>query len=240
MPDSPKPADFGFPASPGDQWPAIMGDPGEEFGPEGGVSVINNRSEFARSRYPTLPRWYGAGGTAWWGGTSQYFNKTSYAANRLYAWPFPSHEGGLIYQVGIANSVAWAAGENCRIGIYAATSLWNIYPGRHVFDTEIAVGATTGQHTQIINRSIEPQQVYWAVICFNATTVGTILTDFMGGATPKGNLGTVDPVGSVLNQGYGIYVDFTYGAMPLTFPGGGTVSEAVPMNGAPPYMMFKE
>lgn len=33
MPDDPKPFDFGFPAAPGDYWPAIMGDPGGEIEP---------------------------------------------------------------------------------------------------------------------------------------------------------------------------------------------------------------
>lgn len=241
MPDSPAPSDFGFPASPGDKWPAIMGDPEEEgTGESGGLTILTNRSEFARSRYPTLPRWYGVGATAWWGATASLFNKTNYAANRLYAWTFPSNEGGLIYKIGVENTVAWAAGEDVRIGIYAATSVRNIYPGRLVFDTEILVGATTGVHEQIINIGLEAQRVYWAVALFDAVTVGNILIDSL--ASPaRGNLGYVDPLGTAAQQAYGIHVDFTYGAMPSSFPTTGySVSETSPMDAPCIYMMFGE
>jgi hypothetical protein len=44
MADEPKPFDFGFPAAPGGNWPAIMGDPGVEDIPLGAVTTITGAS----------------------------------------------------------------------------------------------------------------------------------------------------------------------------------------------------
>lgn len=237
MPDDPIRHDFDHAPAPGGGFPPLIGDPTEEFGPEGGLSVINNRSELARGRYPTMQRWYAVGSSAWLGANSTILNKTNYAANTLYAWPFPSNEGGLIYQIAIWATTAWAAGEDARIGIYQSTSIRNIYPGRLAFSLgETTVGASSGQFTHIVNQGLEPQRVYWAAIVFDATTTGQILGVNL---STVGVLGWADP-SAAANPGHGLSVAFTYGELPAVYPAGATISSGTPLNNPVIFMMFKE
>ena len=233
MPDTPVSSDFQIAPAPGGGFPALIGDPGEETAgdtPETGV----DRSELARPRYPSLDRWVHVGQ---WDGFVPLVTQlvSNQSANTLYAWPFPSNGGGLVYQMAVSMSGASGAGETIRLGLYAPTSLANIYPGRRIFDSgPMAIDVSTVVSVTV-NKSIRAQTVYWATLIRDSvSSAGTYHA-----GTAVGSLG-YSALSSLETPARLISVSFTYGALPATFPSGGTVGNHAGGSQVPIFIKFRE
>lgn len=143
--------------------------------------------------------------------------------NRLYAMPFYSPRGGTLDRIGIQVTTLGASGA-ARLGIYSATSDTNLYPSTLVLDAGTISTATTGMKTLTISQALSANTLYWLVLVCG-TAACTIRSLAVGGVWPI--FGATNALATA--SGVGLYVAFTYAALPATFPASATLLSAVPI-----------
>lgn len=143
------------------------------------------------------------------------FTTAAITGDTLYAWPWVSPRGGTLDRIAFENTATNAGAV--RLGIYAATSATNIYPGARVLESEFAaVMGTASAHANTISTVLTPSTLYWVVLLGSTTptlrfVASTAMRNVLGlpstlGATPRSALSPAQ----------------TYGALPSTFPAGAT------------------
>ena len=148
------------------------------------------------------------------------------ANNSLFSFPFCAPRGGTLDRIAINNSIA-SPGNFVRIGIYNTSSDTNLYPGTLLLDAG-EVDCTSAAILSItINQVLVAGQLYWLTINFSNVGITTYNIPYLdcwpifGGSD-----------GFLNANGVGVYVGQAYGAMPATYPAGGTVWNST--NGAIP------
>jgi hypothetical protein len=161
-----------------------------------------------------LEQWYPAGVISAGSATT---NAVS-ALGRLFAIPLLTYRGGTVDRLGIEVTILATSGV-ARIGIYQATSGTNLYPSALTVDGGEVLTSTTGVKTVTINTTLTPTTLYYACVIFGTAlpSVRSIGRDSMVNLFGMGST-----FGAVI-MGWGIKVAQTYGALPATFPAGGTV-----------------
>lgn len=216
MPDSSIPHDFAFGAAPGDNWPAIMGDPGEEAGIEGATQGRVDKSEVPRLRYPTHDLWYLSG---FWLDQPTTATATKVAsnvtANTLYATPFPTNGGGIIRAVRYYSSGATGTTIHFRVGIYKPTSNANIYPGQLLWQGPSTAWAGTTTYDFQVNKSVSSQSVAWLAFVRETGTIGGSILSANPTEMDQKLIGADPPTTAA---GSAISTPFTYATLPSTFP----------------------
>jgi len=161
-------------------------------------------------------RWYPAGPPAWT--TAGGISSTVMALNRLDAYPFVSPRGRTIDRIAFEVATAAGAGGVARCGIYQATSATNIYPSALVLDGGEFATTSTGVKSATVSQPLEPEILYWFVITAGVAAP-TVRTTPMW--WPMGMDSTLTNIGTRIT------VAQTYGALPATFPSGGTIDSGV-------------
>lgn len=145
---------------------------------------------------------------------------TALTANRLYAIPFvASHRAGCALDR-VAINVTTGSSGNVRLGIYTDSSG---YPDALLLDCGTGSTTSTGVVSKTIAQALTPGGLYWLVAVFDATpTIRTIPVNSCSHA-----LGFDNTLGTAGNCG--LYVSFSYAALPGTFPGSPTMITANPI-----------
>lgn len=152
--------------------------------------------------------------------THTAFSAQTLVANRMYAMPFvaPGRTGVTIDRLGI--NVTTGSSGNARLGIYNDSSG---YPGTLLLDAGTVVTTSIAVVTVTISQALTPGNRYWLVYVSNATpTVRSIPVNSCSHA-----LGFSSALGTAGNCG--LYVSFTYGALPTPFPSTPTMITANPI-----------
>lgn len=146
------------------------------------------------------------------------------ALNRLIAIPFTVPWPCTLNRL-LSNVTTAGTATNVRMGIYAATSLANIYPGSLLFDSGAIATTTTGVKAASSTLVLEQGRLYWACFVQGGTTAATFRALALAGARPA--LGLDVAMGTA--PGVGLTVAFTFAALPASFPAGAAVLSAVPI-----------
>lgn len=180
-------------------------------------TLYGTRNDWNAVGTSPLEAWYIAGVNNGSAGTA-----TATTANTLRAFPFlaPARGGCTVDRLGISVTAAGAAGTTCRLGIYAATSATNIYPGALVIDAGTVSTAAIAVVSATISQALTPGRLYYAVCLFSGTPT---VRSFIVGAS-NGLLGYPSTMGTAANLG--ITVALAAGALPATFTAGGTMITA--------------
>lgn len=138
----------------------------------------------------------------------------AYTANRLVAIPFvvdaPFRADRLEFHV-----TTLGAGSSARAGIYASLNdeRGEIYPGRLIVDGGGISTASTGAKTATISVNFSPGRLYWAAYVCSAAAP-TVRSVPIAALYPM--IAGVNGTGSA--PGWGVYVTYTYAALPAVFP----------------------
>jgi hypothetical protein len=159
------------------------------------------------------------------GGLQPTANPLAMTANQLYAMPFVAPRRG-----GTVTKLAWrstGSTGNGRLGVYTNKAANDLYPGTLLGETGSVAQTNALKTTTVSIGPLTPGQLYWLVYC--ASGSNTIYSlHFQHGATSS-FLG-YEPSNTYTPAG--ILVAFTFGALPSTFPGSGTLT-VDPNNGIP-------
>lgn len=137
------------------------------------------------------------------------------SSGTLYAMPWVSPRGGTLDRIAFENTVT--NGGAVRLGIYAATSATNIYPGALVLESEFAaVMGSTGAHANTISTVLTPSTLYWVVLLGSTTPT----LRFVPSTGIRNVLGLPSTLGATARSA--LSPAQTYGALPSTFPAGAT------------------
>lgn len=133
--------------------------------------------------------------------------------NTLYAVPFVVPAGGTIDDVRMY--VIGAGGGNCRVGVYEATSITNLYPGALILDCgTFAVNAGGIKNIGGLSLALTGETLYW--MAYNQSANWTSY-----GIGPTNADVTLGYDNTAANPGYHTCsVALAYAAMPAAFPGG--------------------
>jgi hypothetical protein len=143
--------------------------------------------------------------------------------NRLYAMPLIApRRGGRLDRLAIKVTTL-ASSSAARLGIYRAAGEGNIYPSARVLDAGTVDVSTTGVKALTISQALVAGAVYWLCVVSNGGPVIQGLA--VGGVSPF--LG-VDPALGTAPR-VGMYVAFTYAALPDPFPSSPTWLTAAPI-----------
>jgi hypothetical protein len=180
---------------------------------------ITARSNFSalgyRKRGTVSPRYYTSPSTGLAMGTAVL------AANTLYAMPMVIENAVTIDQL-LINVTTAGTGSSVRVGIYDDN---NNEPDQRIVDCGAISSATTGVKTYTTGLPISlPPGLYWLVAVCN-TTAPQIRGFAVGGVIPL--LGNDATLGTAAGLGYS--VNFTYTALPTSFPASPTVRTAAPL-----------
>lgn len=155
-------------------------------------------------------RWY-IGGMA----TAANPGTANPALGTIYATPFISSRGGTLDRLIFWVKLAAGAGGVGRAGIYRATSKSNLYPDTLVVDGGEFATTSTGGKIATINVALDHLTLYWLVVnC--GTAAPTLHTIAQAECLP------ILGVSTSYGPACGISVSSSYGALPSTFPAGGT------------------
>jgi len=149
-------------------------------------------------------------------------------ANRLYAVPFvaparPASVDRLAFEV-----TALSAG-NARMGVWDNTADNNLYPAALLVDGGAVSTGTTGVKSVTVDVPLIAGQLYWlSLVCSATPTVAVVPVGGYAGTI----LGIPSTFGGVDNTG--VYVAFTYAALPSTFPASGAF-----LTSSPPALGFR-
>lgn len=139
--------------------------------------------------------------------------------NRLYAIPFVVVDAKTITRIAI-HVTTLGASANCRLGIYQDNG--SIYPGSRVSDCGTVTMTSTGiKEITGLNISLTANTLYWLVcVCDVAATIVAFAVVYVNAILgfPTTALNTVGFAS--------YYVAFTYAALPPTYPGSATLSNA--------------
>jgi hypothetical protein len=166
----------------------------------------------------------GSGLEIWYGNfiTATALTTGAPAIGTLRAFPYIAPtRGGTLDR--IAFTVTTLLAGNARVGIYNSTSEQNIYPSTLVVDGGDFSTATATVKSTTISVNLVPSRLYWLVhLCgTGAATLRAV------GLTSAPNIGLNNTLPTTPNVG--ISVAQAYGALPATFPAGGTAITAVPI-----------
>jgi hypothetical protein len=186
--------------------------------PAGGGGASKDDQYYRQVGTTPLERWY-VGGQ----GNATALTTGAPTINVLRALPFVSTRGGILDRIGVAVTTFIASGVG-RCGIYAATSDVNLYPNSLVVDAGQILTATNGMKAATVNVALAANTLYWLVYVAG-TAAATIRCLSLAGCQPI--FGLDNALGTA--PGVGISVNFTYGALPATFPASGAVISAVPV-----------
>jgi hypothetical protein len=144
---------------------------------------------------------------------------TALVANRLYAMPFPCPKGITLDGIGVY--VSTSSTLTARLGIYLDDG--NCYPGSLLLDAGTIDVTTTGAKKLTISQALSENSLYWLVTVAGATPA--IYCIPVAGVINI--LGHSSALGTAQNAG--LYVAFTYGTLPATFPSSPTLITAAPI-----------
>jgi hypothetical protein len=136
-------------------------------------------------------------------------------ANRLYAIPFVTPKGITVDRIGI-NVTTLVVGV-AMLGIYADNG---IYPGSLLLNAGVVSTGATGVQSITISQALSANTLYWLVLVANAAPT---LRAFDVGSMVS-ILGYANTLPTAPNAS--LYVAFTYGPLPATFPGSATLVTA--------------
>jgi hypothetical protein len=150
----------------------------------------------------------------WYAGIA---NQTAYGSGtatvgQVRAYPALFGRSGYIDRIGFETTVVGGAGSVSRVGIYRATSRWNVFPSSLVVDGgEKDTAASFGVFSTTVNIFLEAGW-YWI-----ATLVGTASPTFrrVGAGTIIGAAGINSTMGATPNRFY--FYALAYGALPAQF-----------------------
>jgi len=143
-------------------------------------------------------------------------------ANRLYAMPFVCPKGITIDRIGVYVSTLLAGAA--RLGIYADAGGANTcYPGALLLDAGTIDTGSTGVKSISISQALAANTLYWLVLVANAAP--SIYCIPVAGVINM--LGHSSALGTAQNAG--LYVSFTYAALPATFPSSPTMITVAPI-----------
>ena len=131
-------------------------------------------------------------------------------ANRFYAFPFIVPKTMTLDRIAI--NVTTAGTGNARLGIYTSSVSLGLYPDQKVIDAGEVSIASTGIKSITISQQLTAE-MYWLVLVSNGTP--TIRCHALIGIMPL--LGYTSSLGAEI-AAVGLYVSFTYAALPTTFP----------------------
>lgn len=162
----------------------------------------------------------------------QVINGASVSANSLYAICFYARTSAVMAKVGLAVQGADATHPGIHLGVYADNG--SLYPGALLADDNTASAATSqnAAFTAAINVSVTGGKVYWLAVLFEGTPV---ITRAYLAADSFAVLGQTTSDLTLQNEWAGYRVAQSYGALPSTFPGGGTLG-AIAINFAMPLL----
>lgn len=152
--------------------------------------------------------------------THTAFSAQALVANRLYAMPFVAagRAGCTLDRLGI--NVTTGSTGNARLGIYNDSGG---YPGSLLVDAGTVVTTNIAVVTATISQALVPGNRYWLVYVSDATpTIRSIPVNSCSHA-----LGFSNALGTAGNCG--LYVSFTYGTLPGTFPSSPTMITGNPI-----------
>lgn len=138
-------------------------------------------------------------------------------ANMIHASGYPVLRKMRFDRIAIYIAGAGAAGAAGRLGIYNDSGC---YPSSLVLDAGTFDATTTGFKEIVINQTLNPG-TYWVVVLLNDSTV-----DIRIYAYYLGFVGMGPGLYGVVNY---LSVAQSYGALPATFPGGGSFATGPPM-----------
>ena len=141
-------------------------------------------------------------------------------ANTIYAMQHICTRTATIDRIAISTSVASANNaQNCRLGIYQATSATNIYPNALVLDAgTVNLSTAAGALAITVNQQLTANTLYWFVLTTSTTdaTIRTVSPTHMALL-----LGYTSALG--VTGGHQISVASAFGALPGTYPAGATI-----------------
>lgn len=178
------------------------------------VALVKNLpggADLAWERYARPQRYYTMSATGCTAPTT-----LALTAGRLYAMPFLVSGTHTFIRISIAVSTLLAG--SARLGIYSNTTN-DVYPASLILDAGTVDTGTAGLKECTINWSPSPG-MYWLVLV--ASAAPTIRAVAVGDAMPV--LGLDATLAAA--HGNSWYVAFTYGVLPATYPGGGTINNA--------------
>jgi hypothetical protein len=138
-------------------------------------------------------------------------------ANRLYAIPFIVSKRTVSDRIAI--NVTTAGTGNARLGIYEDIGT---YPSKLLLDAGAISIASTGIKSATISHVLMPG-LKWLVVVSNGTP--TIRSFAVASMVPILGFNNTLPI----TPNLGLYVTFTYAALPITFPSSPTMIVAVPI-----------
>lgn len=135
-------------------------------------------------------------------------------ANNLYAIPLLVSRDMTVDRIGIEVAIAGTAGCVIRLGLYEDDDAY--YPGALLLDAGTVAGDTTGVKLITIDQALTKGR-YWAVAISDAAPSPRTLSPGSNAWPPLGC-----PTSAYTTSNYGYKKSQTYGALPSTFPSGGT------------------
>jgi hypothetical protein len=154
-------------------------------------------------------------------GTTSTLSTATLVASRLFAFPFIVPKTITLDRIAI--NVYTAGTGNARMGIYRNSESLGLYPDQLVLDSGEVSIASTGVKSVTINQQLTAG-LYWLVIVSNGVPV--VRGCAILGITPL--LGYTSALGAE-GAAVGLYVSFTYAALPTTFPSTPTKIVALPI-----------
>lgn len=151
-------------------------------------------------------------------GSSTFAVTTS---GQLYAVPYISTRGGTLDRIAInVTTPSGTSTQNCRLGIYAATSATNVYPSALLIDAGTVNLATSGANTLTINQVLAANTLYWLVLLTSVTDA--TISSTANVAPVLGNPSTLTAAANTY-----IAVAQAFGALPGTFTAGGVPTASI-------------
>ena len=170
-------------------------------------------SFYDATSYPVnFDQWREAGRTNATAGST-----VAYAINRLVAIPFIVNSPFAIDAIQFNVTTGGGAGSKARIGIYDSVEDRKglVYPGNLLVDGGEKTTTSTGVKSTIdLTVELEPGHVYWMAY-LAGTAAPTVRGIPVGGLSVLPGCDATMPAASPF---WGMYVAFTYAALPRTFP----------------------
>lgn len=143
---------------------------------------------------------------------------TTHAVGTVRLYPFEAPRGGTIDRLAI-EVTASGAGRLGRLGVYAATSVTNIYPSALLYDSGSLDWSANSIKVYTPSIALTPRRLHWLAV---ETSVGTVtLRSFSAAA---GALGFLT---SGLLGANGITLARAFAALPNPFTAGGALASSL-------------
>lgn len=181
-----------------------------------GVQFVSGAPPFNSGIGPIAGQWYTTAGYDNFA-TSQFLNGT------MSACPFDVSVDHTFTAIGVGVNTGGSAGSVYRLGIYTDS---NVYPGSLVADYGTVPTTAQGAQTIAISAALA-QGRYWLAAAAQGSPV--TLAQLQASSVPATLLGfSAIPINATMaNESLGVQVTGITGALPATFPGGGSFSAGV-------------